>query len=83
MLMHEYEYYIRGDTIHSPCHIEWLYNKHDDKSHHVGGKQVIIFLDGYATPLECRSSLMYMSFLGKPTDPDLDHYPHVLITNPY
>ena len=44
----------------------------DDKSDHVGGKQVITFLDGYATPLECRSGLMYMSILGKPTDQDLD-----------
>ena len=30
------------------------------------GKQVITFLDGYATPLEYRSGLMYMSILGKP-----------------
>ena len=35
-------------------------------SHHAGGKQVITFLDGYATLLECRSCLMYMSVLGKP-----------------
>ena len=24
MLMHEYAYYGRGNTIHSPCQIEWL-----------------------------------------------------------
>ena len=68
ILMHEYAYYGRGNTIHSPCQIEWFNNTCDDKSHHVGGKQVITFLDGYATPLECRSGLMYMSILGKPTD---------------
>ena len=78
MLMHEYAYYGRGNSIHSPCQIEW-FNNHtcDDKSHHVGGKQVITFLDGYATPLECRSGLMNMSILGKPTDQGLDQYPHV------
>ena len=41
MPMHEYVYYGRGNTIHSPCRIEWFQNTCDDKSHHVGGKQVI------------------------------------------
>ena len=57
-------------------------NTCDEKSHHVGGKQVIKFLDGYATPLQCRSGLMYMSTLGKPTDQDLDQYPHVIHSSP-
>ena len=83
MLMQEYTYYGRGNTIHSPCQIEWFNNTCDDKSHHVGGKQVITFLDGYATPLPCRSGLMYMSILGKPTGQDLDQYPHVLLTGPH
>ena len=26
---------------------------------------------------------MYMSILGKPTDQDLDQYPHVLLTSPH
>ena len=47
MLMHEYAYYGRGNTIHSACQIEWFQNTCDDKSHHVGGKQAITFLDGY------------------------------------
>ena len=50
------------------------------QSHHLGGNQVITFLDGYATPLECRSGLTY---IGKPTDQDLDQYPHVLLTSPH
>ena len=79
--MHEYAYYGRGNTIHSPCQIEWFNNTCDDKSHHVGGKQVITFLDGYATPLECRSGLSYMSIFGKPTDQDLDQYPNVLLAS--
>ena len=83
ILMYEYAYYGRGNTIHSPCQIEWFNNTCDDKSHHVGGKQVITFLDGYATPLECRSGLMYMSILGKNTYQDLDQCPHVLLTSPH
>ena len=83
MLMHEYVYYCRGNTIHSAYQIGWLNNICDDKSHHVGGKQIITFLDGYATPSECGSGLMYMSILGKRTDQDLDQYPHVLLTSPH
>ena len=81
--MHEYAYYSRGNTIHSPCQIEWFNNTCVDKSHHVRGKEVITFLDGYAPPLECRSGLMCMSILGKPTDQDLDQYPHVLLASPH
>ena len=68
LIMHEYAYYGRGNTIHSPGQIEWFQNACDDKSFHVGGKQVITFLDRYATPLQCRTGLMYMNLLGKPTD---------------
>ena len=64
LIMHEYAYYGRGNTIHSPGQIEWFQNTCDDKSFHVGGKQVINFLDGYSTPLQCRTGLMYMSLLG-------------------
>ena len=49
LIMHEYAYYGRGSTIHSPGQIEWFQNTCDDKSFHVGGKQVINFLDGYST----------------------------------
>ena len=79
--MHEYAYYGRGNTIHSPGQIEWFQNTCDDKSFHVGGKQVITFLDGYATPLQCRTGIMYMNLLGKRTDADLNTFPHVLLTN--
>ena len=83
LIMHEYAYYGRGNTIHSPGQIEWFQNTCDDKSFHVGGKQVINFLGGYSTPLQCRTGLMYMSLLGKPTDADLNTYPHVLLTGPH
>ena len=48
LIMHEYAYYGRGNTIHSPGQIEWFQNTCDDKSFHVGGKQAIDFLDGYS-----------------------------------
>ena len=81
--MHEYAYYDRGNTIHLPGQIEWFQNTYDDKSFHIGGKQVITFLDGYATPLQCRTGTMYMNLIGKPTDADLDKFPHVLLTGPH
>ena len=83
LIMHEYAYYGRGNTNHSPGQIEWFQNTCDDKSFHVGRKQVINFLDGYSTPLQCRAGLMYMSLLGQPTDADLNTYPHVLLTGPH
>ena len=83
LIMHEYAYYGRGNTIHSPGQIEWFQNTCDDKSYHVGGKQLINFLDCYSTPLQCRTGLMYMSLLGQPTDADLNTYPHMLLTGPH
>ena len=83
LIMHEYAYCGRGNTIHSPGLSEWFQNTCDDKSFHVGWKQVITFLDGYATPLQCRTGLMYMNLLGKPTDADLKTFPHMLLTGPH
>ena len=67
LIMHEYAYYGRGNIIHSPGQIEWFQNTCDDKSFHVGGKQVITFLDGYSTTLQCRTGLMYPTTSGHPT----------------
>ena len=50
LIMHENAFYGRGNTIHSHGQIEWFQNTCDDKSFHVGGKQVITFLDEYALP---------------------------------
>ena len=83
LIMYEYAYYGRGNIIHSPGQIEWFQNTCDDKSFHVGGKQVITFLDRYATPLPCRAGLMYVNLLGMPTDADLDKFPYVLLTGPH
>ena len=81
--MHEYAYYGRGNTIHSPGQIEWFLNTCDDKSFHVAGNKVITFLAGYATPLQCSTGLMYMNLLGKHIDADLNTFPHVLLTGPH
>ena len=49
----------------------------------MGGKQVITFLDGTANHLQCRPGLMYMNFLGKPTDADMAKYATVILTEPH
>ena len=67
----------------SPGQIEWFQNTCDDKSFHVGGKQVIPFLDGYVTPLQCRTGLMYINLLDKPPYADLNTFPNVLLTGPH
>ena len=40
LIMHEYAYYGRGNTIHSPGQIKWFQNTCDDKSFHVGGNKL-------------------------------------------
>ena len=83
LLMHEYAYYGRGNTTHSPCQIEWLNNRCDDKTHHVGEKSHHIFGWICNSIAKCRSGIMYMSIIGKPIDQGLDQYPHVLLTSPH
>ncbi|KAL7580569.1 hypothetical protein ACA910_003691 [Epithemia clementina (nom. ined.)] len=83
LIMNEYAYFGQGNTIHSSGQIEYFKNKVDDRSHHVGGKQVIHLLDGYSLPFECRGGLMYMDLIGKPTDEDLEKYPSVMLTSPH
>ena len=40
LIMHEYAYYGRGNTIHSHGQIEWFQNTCDDKTFHVGGNKL-------------------------------------------
>ena len=80
--MNEYACYGKGHTIHSSGQIEWFKNSVDDRSVQVGGKQRISTVDGYAMPLTCRGSLMYLSILGNPTDTDLERYPAAHLTGP-
>ena len=61
LIMQEYAYYGGGNNYHSLGLIERFHNICDEKSYHVGGKQVSTFLEGYATPLQCRPGLLYMT----------------------
>ena len=73
LIMHEYAYYGRGNTIHYPGQIEWFQNTCDDKSFHVGGSTLSPSLMGMPpSPVQ--------DLLGKPTDADLDKFPLVLLT---
>ena len=48
----------------------------------VGGTQLINTLDGYSVPLLIKDGLAYATSLGRPTDQDMETYPHVFITSP-
>ena len=54
----------------------------DQKSVKVGGTQLITTLDGYSVPLLIKDGLAYATSFGKPTDQDMDTYPHVFFTSP-
>ena len=83
LIINEYACYGIGHTIHSSGQIEWFKNSVDDRSVHVGGKQRICTIDGYAIPMVCRGGLMYLSLIGKPTNADLERYPAVHLTGPH
>ena len=84
LIMNELACYGKGHNIHSSGRIIWFKSSVDDRSVQVGGKQRICTIDGYAMPLTCRGGLMYyLSFLGKPTDKDLERYPAVHRTGPH
>ena len=71
-----------GSSIHSSGQLEWFKTNVDEKSVKVGGTQLITTLDGYSVPLLIRDGLAYATSLGKPTDQDMDTYPHVFFTSP-
>ena len=81
--MNEYTYYGKGHTIYSSGQIEQLKNSVDDRSIHIGSKQRICTIDGYAMPLVCRGGLTYLCLIGKPSDEDLERYPAVHLTGPH
>ena len=67
---------------HSSGQLEWLQTNVDEKSVKVGGTQLITTLDGYSVPLLIKDGLAYATSIGKPTDQDMDTYPHVFFTSP-
>ena len=78
----EYAYLGMGSSIHSSGQLEWFMTHVDEKSIKVGGTQLITTLDGYSVPLLIRDGLAYATSLGRPTDQDMDTYPHVFFTSP-
>ena len=81
-IFNEYAYLGKGSSIHSSGQLEWFKTLVDEKSINVGGTQLITTLDGYSVPLLIRDGLAYATSLGRPTDQDMDTYPHVFFTSP-
>ena len=81
-IFNEYAYLGKGSSIHSSGQLEWFKTNLDETSVKVGGTQLINTLDGYSVPLLIKDGLAYATSLGKPTDQDMDTYPHVFITSP-
>ena len=81
-IFNEYAYLGKGSSIHSSGQLEWFKTNVDEKSVKVGGTQLITTLDGYSVPLLIKDGLAYATSLGRPTDQDMDIYPHVLFTSP-
>ena len=72
----------KGSSIHSSGQLECFKTNIDEKSVNVGGTQRITTLNGYSVPLLIKDGLAYATSLGKPTDQDMDSYPHVFFTSP-
>ena len=81
-IFNEYAYLGKGSSIHSSGQLEWFKTHVDEKSVKVGGTQLITTLDGYSVPLLIKDGLTYATSLGRPTDQDMDTYPHVFFTSP-
>ena len=81
-IFNEYAYLGKGSSIHSSGQLEWIKTNVDEKSVKVGGTQLITTLDGYSIPLLIKDGLAYATSLGRPTDQDMDTYPHVFFTSP-
>ena len=81
-IFNEYAHLGKGSSIHSSGQLEWFKTHVDEKSIKVGGTQVITTLEGYSVPLLIKDGLAYATSLGRPTDQDMDTYPHVFFTSP-
>ena len=80
-IFNKYAYLGRGSSIHSSGQLEWFKTNVDENSVKVGGTQLITTLDGYSVPLLIKDGLAYATSLGRPTDQDMDTYPHVFFTS--
>ena len=76
-IFNEYAYLGKGSSIHLSGQLEWFKTDVEEKSVKVGGTQLITTLDGCSVPLPINDGLAYATSLGRPTDEDMDTYPHV------
>ena len=81
-IFNEYAHLGKGSSIHSSGQLEWFKTHVDEKSIKVGGTQLITTLDGYSVPLLIKDGLAYATSLGRPTDQDMETFPHVFFTSP-
>ncbi|KAL7578501.1 hypothetical protein ACA910_011564 [Epithemia clementina (nom. ined.)] len=81
-IFHEYAYLGKGRSIHSSGQLEWMGLKVDKRSVLVGGRQRIETLQNHIIPITIKEGLAYIQLVGRPTDQDMDDYPHVFFTNP-
>ena len=81
-IFNEYAYLGKGSSIHSSGQLDWFKTNVDEQSVKVGGTQLITTMDGYSVPLLIKDGLAYATSLGRPTDQDMDTYPHVFSTSP-
>jgi hypothetical protein len=81
-VFHEYAYYGKGRSIHSPAQMEWFNIDVNDKSRARNGLQRILTLEGHVIPIDIISGLAYINTVGIPTDKDLEEYPTVFFTDP-
>ena len=81
-IFNEYAHLGKGSSIHSSGQLEWFKTHVDEKSIKVGGTQLITTLEGYSVLLLIKDGLAYATSLGRPTDQDMDTYPHVFFTSP-
>ena len=81
-IFNEYAHLGKGSSIHSSGQLEWFKTHVDEKSIKVGGTQLITTLEGSSVPLLIKDGLAYATSLGRPTDQDMDTYPHVFFTSP-
>ncbi|KAL7578909.1 hypothetical protein ACA910_006884 [Epithemia clementina (nom. ined.)] len=56
--------------------------KVDERFVLVGGRQHMETLQNHIIPISIKGGLAYIQPVGKPTDKDMDDYPHVFFTNP-
>ena len=80
LIIHQAAYIGKSRTILSSAQMEHYWNRVDDCSTRVGGKQAIFTLDDCVLPLHICSGLPFLD-LRKPTEDEYLQLPHVILTS--